>query len=62
MMYLYHSGLFKYVTYSCDDGSSKEEGAAHVPVAGVVGCVAERTHSCTHSIYGMLGKSKEYEL
>lgn len=28
-----------------DDGSGEEEGAALVPVAGIVGRVSERTHT-----------------
>lgn len=46
------------VTYGCNDGSSEEEGTAHVPVAGIVGCVSNRTHSCTHGIYGVLQRAR----
>lgn len=45
-------------TYRGDDSSSKEEGTPQVPVTGIVGCVSNRTHSCTHGVYGML--KKEY--
>lgn len=50
--------ISKSVTYGCDDSPSEEEGAAHVPVAGVVGCVSAGTNSSTHGIYGVLDRPK----
>lgn len=44
----------KSVTYGCDDSPSEEEGAAHVPVAGVVGRVSAGTNPSSHGIDGML--------
>lgn len=46
------------VTYGCDDSPGEEEGAAHVPVAGVVGCVSAGTDPSTHGIYGVLDRAK----
>lgn len=53
-----HHLISKSVTYGCDDSPSKEEGTAHVPVAGVVGCVSAGTNSSTHGIYGVLERQK----
>ncbi len=44
------------MTYRGNDGSSEEERAAEVPVAGVIGRVSNGTHSSTDRIHCMLGK------
>lgn len=46
------------ITYGCDDSPSEEEGAAHVPVAGVVGCVSAGTNSSAHGVHGVLDRPK----
>lgn len=53
-----HHLVSKSDTYGCDDSPSEEEGAAHIPVAGVVGCVSAGTNSSTHGIYGVLDRPK----
>lgn len=45
-------------TYGCNHSSSEEEGTAHIPEAGIVGCVSNRTHSGTHSIHGVLERAQ----
>lgn len=53
-----HHLISKSVTYGCDDSPSEEEGAAHVPVAGVGGCVSAGTNASAHGIYGVLDRPK----
>lgn len=50
---------FEILTDGGDDGSGEEEGAALVPVAGIVGRVFEGTHARAHGIDGVLQKSEE---
>lgn len=50
--------LSKVLTNGGDDGTSEEEGATLVPVAGVVGRVFERTHAGAHGINGVLRKRR----
>lgn len=54
------SGLFERFTDGGDDRSSEEEGAALVPVAGVVGHVSDRAHSRAHGIHGVLQRSRAH--
>lgn len=50
---------FRILTDGGDDGSGEEEGAALVPVAGIVGRVFEGTHARAHGIDGVLQKREE---
>lgn len=53
-----HHLVTKNATYGCDDSSGEEEGTAHVPVAGVVGCVSAGAHPSAHGVYGVLERPK----
>lgn len=57
---LVEQSTFLAPTYGGDDRSSKEEGAAHVPVAGVVR-FSNGPHSCAHSVYSMLQETGSSE-
>ena len=50
-----------HITYGRDDSSGKEEGTSEIPVAWVVGGVADRTHSSIHSLHWMLERGVQTE-